>query len=277
MDRARRAFWLAGAVLVLATGCSKEQAPPELDLPALTIHVCLSTEPNGVGPCSDEALASACPPEQPVDRCRQEALAQIAEADRYDPTTDEGIGVGGISITLAATAGVFGVLGVVLARRNRGRNREAFDAALPALRAAGFHPADPEVPLSAAAPRLRGRWERSRRVVRRDGDAAMWLYETEKRGDGVNALPPIRWAFAHVPDEVAAVDQSTLAAVLHDHVDPDGPFVGAWLGDGQLVLWTRVLPRRTSKRTPPMSLLELGELHATLVADLRAGAAASAS
>jgi hypothetical protein len=271
MDLARRAFWLAIVVVLVAAGCSEERAEPELGLPALTLHVCLRTEPTGEGPCSDEALATACPPQQARDACRQEALAQIAAYDRYEPPADEGIGGGGILITVLATAGVLGVLGIVLTRRNRRRNRAAFEAALPALGAAGFRVTDVAVPLSASAPRVRESYERSRRVLRGDGEPTLWLYETDMLGTDVNGLPPIRWAAADVPAE-AATDQAALASVLHDLVDPDGPFVGAWLGEGQLVLWTRVPLRRSRTRPAPMSLLELAELHAAMVESLRVSA-----
>jgi hypothetical protein len=91
----RRSFsWLPLLALALATAvsCSSggSDAPPPLNQTALAIHVCLRTEPDNTGPCTDDALTS-CPSGMSREACLATALDELAAFDAYAANPPEQI------------------------------------------------------------------------------------------------------------------------------------------------------------------------------------------
>jgi hypothetical protein len=272
--------------LVTAVSCSSgaSDAPPPLNQTALAIHVCLRTEPDNTGPCTDEALTT-CPSGMSRDACLATALDELAAFDAHaasPPEQNSGLPLPTILTIVGATLGVFAIVVWLVARKSAARNQRAFDDELPVLLTRGFVDAQHSLPAGVT---IRGT---TRRALFRNGEAMVWLLESESMALAINSLPPTRFAviqFDH-PVPTGQLTQSrrgvsgsdggvvsTFGAsdgelaflqTLRRIVDPLFPKVTVEAGGTTVVLRSVQVAKSIGSSPVPISLVALGDAAITL-------------
>jgi hypothetical protein len=219
-------------VLVLvaasAIGCGRggSTEPPELGTTALVLRVCLASEPEHDGPCTDEALEN-CPTDMSRSQCLATALSELTAYDRYSadpPATDTGLPIAGGLATVGGTLALFALIEWRVVRQTRARNDDAFRTELPSLTSAGFVESD----AAHLPPSIVTEVRAVRHVLVRDGDAALWLVESEPRGTSVGSLWPARTAIITTDREVP----TGRLTPRHERGESTGPSYASTFGTG---------------------------------------------
>jgi len=273
-----------------ATGCSSGQPekPPQLGETALVLHVCLRSEPDNSGPCTEDAL-SGCPAAVDRDVCLAIALDELAEFDAYaanPPATDAGLPVPALLAVATATLGMFAFVGWRVAKKTASANQRAFDDELPAVLAQGFHEAHglDEYGIDTVG--------EVRRVLFRNGRVMIWLLESEHPSFAINALPPARYAVIRFDHQVptgqltpsrrhasgladglvstfgAAADEVEFVRTLRSIVEPLPSNVALEAGGTAVVLRSIPAVKVIGKPPAPVSLVVLGEVAIRIAEEL---------
>jgi hypothetical protein len=280
-------------VLLFAVGsgacAEKEESSgvPELGVPALTLHVCLRSEPEHDGPCTEEALQN-CPAEQGREACLRNALNEIAAIDSYvaNPPRQAKQGLPPVAVAgiLIATFGMFALIGRRVVGRTRERNKLAFEAELPGLVRAGFRDAGDRRP-----PAIRTLGPVTRRLLHEEGQS-VWVLESESTAMAINSAYPVRYAVAQLRvslpagfltpqrgrragDEVVYVrgfgdspQDEKFVHLCRKAIDPLFPNVALEADGSTVVLRSDAAIKPVGREAPtPPSLLELGEAALRLV------------
>jgi hypothetical protein len=196
------------------------------------------------------------------EACLATALEQIEASEDFVPEPVDVGGPGLSAIGLVAvglgTFAFFGVVAWLIARRTRARNEAAFDEERDALRDRGFVRTDRAVPLSTAV-------GKATRVLVRERQVTIWLFEHEPLSRAISSLWPERYALLEVDGEMPPDVLTVLRERLAESTDP---LVAETSGH---VVLLRAVPERKKLGRPspaPVSLLALADLAIAIAEDL---------
>lgn len=199
----RSVFLFAGviaiaAVLFLLPRFSEEEAsPPPAPLPADVIlqsdvEACLGGAQAATG-CTQPALQACL---ASPDECTDELRVLVTD----EPASTTGEGSGDLLVVVLAVIAPFALVLVPLGwrtiRRTRRRNAEAFADQLPELVARGFVVSDDPAP---GGFELRQACQRASRILVRDAEPRIWLFESSRPRTLVADHWPVRSAVVELP------------------------------------------------------------------------------